>query len=120
MLGPVWDQDLLDALYFHAACYLHGHSVGGTNPSLLRAMGAGTPVIAHDNVFTREVTAGHALFFRDASSLAEALEALLHDRDAAKGRAVRARERVASNYQWDAVAEAYAGLLMQVVGHRAP
>lgn len=119
MLGPVWDQDLLDALYFHAACYLHGHSVGGTNPSLLRAMGAGTPVIAHDNVFTREVTAGHALFFRDSSSLTEALEALLRDRDAAKSRAVRARERVASHYQWDAVAEAYAGLLTQVIRHRA-
>ena len=43
MLGGVWDQELLDALYAGASCYLHGHSVGGTNPSLLRALGAGAP-----------------------------------------------------------------------------
>ena len=43
-LGGVYDQDLLDALYLHAHTYVHGHSVGGTNPSLLRAMGAGTAV----------------------------------------------------------------------------
>ena len=41
LLGAVWDQDLLDQLYAGALTYLHGHSVGGTNPSLLRAMGAG-------------------------------------------------------------------------------
>ena len=45
-LGPLWDQDLLNQLYGHATSYLHGHSVGGTNPSLLRAMGAGTAVTA--------------------------------------------------------------------------
>ena len=44
LLGGVWDQRLLDQLYAHALTYLHGHSVGGTNPSLLRAMGAGTAV----------------------------------------------------------------------------
>ena len=42
LLGGVWDQDLLDQLYANALIYLHGHSVGGTNPSLLRAIGAGT------------------------------------------------------------------------------
>lgn len=48
LLGGVYDQDLLDALYAHAHTYLHGHSVGGTNPSLLRAMGAGTATTAYD------------------------------------------------------------------------
>ena len=40
LLGGVWDQGQLDELYANALTYLHGHSVGGTNPSLLRAMGA--------------------------------------------------------------------------------
>ena len=44
--GAVWDQGQLDELYANALTYLHGHSVGGTNPSLLRAMGAGTAVLA--------------------------------------------------------------------------
>ena len=55
LLGGVWDQDLLDQLYANALTYLHGHSVGGTNPSLLRAIGAGAPTIAFDVSFNREV-----------------------------------------------------------------
>ncbi len=58
LLGPVWDQDLLDDLYLGARSVLHGHSVGGTNPSLLRAMGAAARITAYDCVFNREVTAG--------------------------------------------------------------
>jgi putative lipase involved disintegration of autophagic bodies len=44
----VWDQRLLNQLYGNALTYIHGHSVGGTNPSLLRAMGAGTATAAFD------------------------------------------------------------------------
>src|SRR6185503_12367589 len=55
LLGGVWDQDQLDQLYAHALTYIHGHSVGGTNPSLLRAMGAATAVLGYDVVFNREV-----------------------------------------------------------------
>ena len=59
LLGALYDQDLLDQLYAGALSYSHGHSVGGTNPSLLRAMGAGTAVLAWDCPFNREV-AGRA------------------------------------------------------------
>src|SRR5690606_29561686 len=55
LLGGVWDQELLDQLYAGALTYLHGHSVGGTNPSLLRAIGGGTATIAYDVGFNREV-----------------------------------------------------------------
>ena len=58
--GGIYDAELLDQLYAHARTYVHGHSVGGTNPSLLRAMGAGAPVLAYDVEFNREVTAGQA------------------------------------------------------------
>ena len=55
LLGGVWDQEKLDQLYAHALTYIHGHSVGGTNPSLLRAIGAATAVSAFDVTFNREV-----------------------------------------------------------------
>ncbi len=55
--GGIYDHELLDQLYANARTYIHGHSVGGTNPSLLRAMGAGAPVLAFDCEFNREVTA---------------------------------------------------------------
>ena len=72
-LGAIWDQELLDQLYGHCASYLHGHSVGGTNPSLLRAMGAGAPVIAYDVAFNRETAGDAARYVRTATDVASAI-----------------------------------------------
>src|SRR4051794_12220738 len=73
-LGGVWDQDLLDQLYGNCATYLHGHSVGGTNPSLLRAIGAGAATIAYDVTFNREVIADSGRYFRAAAEVAREVE----------------------------------------------
>ena len=75
LLGSVWDQELLDQLYVGSRSLLHGHSVGGTNPSLLRAMGASTRITAFDCVFNREVTAGHARWFTEEAGVVAAVEA---------------------------------------------
>ena len=80
-VGGVWDQQQLDQLYHHAAGYLHGHSVGGTNPSLLRAMGAGASVGAFDVCFNRDVLADTGKYFHDAAGVA----ALVEETEAAPG-----------------------------------
>jgi glycosyltransferase involved in cell wall biosynthesis len=54
-LGHVRDDRLLFTLWKHAGCYLHGHSVGGTNPALVQAMHSGAPVCACDTTYNREV-----------------------------------------------------------------
>lgn len=54
-VGGVWDKELLDQLYAHCLVYWHGHSVGGTNPSLLRAIGSAAATNAFDVDFNREV-----------------------------------------------------------------
>jgi glycosyltransferase involved in cell wall biosynthesis len=105
--GAVWDQDLLDQLYAWNASYLHGHSVGGTNPSLLRALGAGASVSAFDVVFNREVTGGHALFFSDSAGVTSAVELTERDRLGTESRAEMGRKHVATHYRWDAVADSY-------------
>ena len=105
-LGGVWDQAQLDQLYGNCFTYLHGHSVGGTNPSLLRAIGAGAAVLAFDVDFNREVTAEAGQYFREADDVA----ALLHAAEAAPDRVAaagaRARE-LAAGYDWDHVAAGY-------------
>lgn len=108
-LGGVWDQDLLDQLYANALTYVHGHSVGGTNPSLLRAMGAGAPVIALDVRFNREVVGEGGRWFTDAAALAREIEGAESDPlvERARGAALRAR---AGDYDWDEVARGYADL----------
>lgn len=109
-LGGVYDQDLLDALYFHAMTYVHGHSVGGTNPSLLRAMGAGTAVIAYDVPFNREVLADEAWFFEDERDVAKHFSAVESDAAGVADLAGKARVRARDSFRWDEVAAAYESL----------
>jgi glycosyltransferase involved in cell wall biosynthesis len=119
-LGAVWDQEQLDQLYAGAYTYLHGHSVGGTNPSLLRAMGAGAPTIAFDVRFNREVLGEPGRYFADALALAKLITEAESDPDgtAERGLATRAG---ASRYDWDDVADKYE-LLCQglATGKRQP
>lgn len=106
-LGSIWDQGLLDALYSGAASYLHGHSVGGTNPSLLRAMGAGAPVIANAVAFNREVAAENGRYFSTADDVARECEAVELDPETALARGWAGRTDVSERYQWEAVTDQY-------------
>lgn len=115
MLGGVWDQELLDALYAGASCYLHGHSVGGTNPSLLRALGAGAPVVAFDVDFNREVIGDGGLFFVDDADVTAALKQVEADPVDARERGDAGRAAVARRYRWDDVAAGYEDLCRRLV-----
>lgn len=115
MLGGVWDQELLDQLYAHAATYIHGHSVGGTNPSLLRAMGAGSSVVAYDVSFNRDVLGEGGQFFAHASDLAALLNKAEADPADGQARGEQVKERARKAYTWDQVADEYEGLCADLV-----
>lgn len=110
LLGGVWDQRLLDQLYAGALTYLHGHSVGGTNPSLLRAMGAATATIAYDIVFNREVAGEFALYAGTPGEFAAAIDEAEADLGHTHGAGQQLAERARHRYSWDDVAEAYSRL----------
>ena len=111
LLGQITDQDVLRELWCNAHVYLHGHSVGGTNPALLRAMGYGRCVLALDTVFNREVLVDRGRFFTDAASLAVVLNELDTTPDVVKNFGAQARERVREHYDWDAIADRYESVL---------
>jgi glycosyltransferase involved in cell wall biosynthesis len=113
-LGGVYDQHLLDQLYAHAFTYAHGHSVGGTNPSLLRAMGAGTAVIAYDVPFNREVLNERAWLFADAGDVARHYDAVESDADAVGRLGEEGRLRAIEMFRWDDVAAAYEDLALRL------
>lgn len=69
MLDPVYDLDILYALRNNCRFYIHGHSAGGTNPSLVEAMFFGCPILTYDVVYNRETTENKAFYFRDADEL---------------------------------------------------
>ena len=66
---PEYDLDTLYALRSHAAMYIHGHSAGGTNPSLVEAMFFGKPILAFDVIYNRATTDEQAYYFKDSDSL---------------------------------------------------
>ena len=72
--GGLFDQDALFGLKKNAALYFHGHSVGGTNPSLLEAMHAGVLIAAHKNPFNQSVLGGNAFYFSSAADVTQLLE----------------------------------------------
>jgi glycosyltransferase involved in cell wall biosynthesis len=98
LVGAIWDQELLDALYAGAATYVHGHSVGGTNPSLLRAMGAGAHVLSFDVRFNRDVLGDAGRYWTSANDLAASLPAAERDQDPVQVRNALAVDRVAKQY----------------------
>jgi glycosyltransferase involved in cell wall biosynthesis len=118
-LGGVWDQRLLDQLYANCATYLHGHSVGGTNPSLLRAIGAGAAVTAFDVDFNREVVRDAGRFFRTWQDVAHQLAAVEADPDRVERDRRRSRE-LARGYDWDQVAAGYEALAETLAARRFP
>ena len=119
-LGGIYDQDLLDQIYGNCRSYVHGHYVGGTNPSLLRAMGAGAPVLAYDCEFNREVTADRALFWSNAEQLAEHFDDIADgERDSELAEMSReGQTRIQEHYQWNSVTDQYEALLSNLQGTR--
>ena len=70
-LGSIFDKEMLNQLRHFCKLYFHGHSAGGTNPSLLEAMAASAPICAHNNEFNRSVLGKDAYYFENEDQIAE-------------------------------------------------
>lgn len=105
--GAIYDMETVKALRFYAHLYIHGHSVGGTNPSLVEALGAGNTIIAHDNVYNRWVAGSAAFYFRNKREL----EILLDEMPSNERN--MAYDRVAEAFTWDKVLEKYLELIQR-------
>ena len=103
MIGTVYDEQELTCLRYHSFAYIHGHSVGGTNPSLLEAMGCGNFVIAHDNPFNRETLSSTGMFFTDLGQLTETIESIETDPSQRESFRIAARARARDSYSWSRI-----------------
>ncbi len=77
--GPIYEKEIVNTLRFYARLYIHGHTVGGTNPSLVEALAAGSPILAQDNAFNRWVAGYKAHYFLDQTDCLQELKQLLYD-----------------------------------------
>ena len=109
---PVYEASSLRAIRDKATLYLHGHSAGGTNPSLVEMMHFGVPVLAHCCAFNRYSTEGKARYFGTPAELADLLRGL--DPDEAARIGADMREIAQRRYTWDHIGKAYFELLDRV------
>ena len=111
-VGTVYDKELLKKIRENAYGYLHGHEVGGTNPSLLEALGSTELNLLLDVGFNREVGKDAALYWSKRNGdLAELINKV--DAMNAKqriGLAYRAKERIKNAYNWEFISNQYEDL----------
>jgi len=112
-VGAVYDTPLVQALRAHTRLYVHGHTVGGTNPSLVEALGAGSPVLAHDNRFNRWVAGPTAQYFDNEALCAAQFDALLEDGDRLRAMRAGSIARHAEAFTWERVLPAYEAVLLE-------
>lgn len=110
-LGHVSDERRLLALWSNCGAYFHGHSVGGTNPSLVQAMACGAPIVARDTPYNREVLGTAGVFISSEtetvrSALLEMLGNTVKQKELRSATVSRALER----NQWDLIGQQYVDL----------
>ena len=113
--GFIYDKELLRELWCSCHAYVHGNSVGGTNPALLQTMGSGCFTIAADVPFNHDVLKDGGIYFKGTiESLASAMQWTLDNEHRLEEFRQRAVERIALHYNWDVIADQYERLFLEL------
>lgn len=116
--GAIYERSLLHALRIHSLAYCHGHSVGGTNPSLVEALGAGNAIIALDNQYNRWVAGDGQFYFQNENDCAEVMMMIFSNSRLVEEAERAARARFHEMFQWPNVLAKYEDLLAQALGDK--
>jgi len=113
-LGGIFDKNHLDNLRMFAKYYLHGHSVGGTNPSLLEAMAAGAFILGHDNQFNKSVVNNEAYYFSTVKQLTSLLKkkSILDSRHMFTNINI---EKIKKTYNWNNIIDQYEKYFIKIL-----
>ena len=107
-IGGIYDFDKINSIRYFSTAYFHGHSVGGTNPSLLEAMASNCFIIANDNPFNRAVLHDEALYFsspKDVSSILNDINTILTNKKDLFTK--KNRDEIRTNYSWEKLIDEY-------------
>ena len=108
LLDPIYDLNKLYMIRRNCSLYLHGHSAGGTNPSLVEMMHFGVPIFAFDCSFNRFSTEGKASYFADTKGLLAMLK--YQNSDSLKKNAINMNEIARRRYIWKEITHQYENL----------
>jgi len=107
LLDPIYEQATLDELRSNCGVYVHGHSVGGTNPSLVEAMTLGLCCLVYDVNYNRETTENKAIYFKDKEELQKLINDFEHGTLHTQQIGVKMAEIAKRRYTWDSIVNKY-------------
>lgn len=108
LLDPIYDQQMLNQIRSNCYIYMHGHSAGGTNPSLVEAMYLGLPILAYGVQYNRETTENKALYFDSRDGLLSSLKKI--NAESLKNIATAMQNVAKENYTWKKISQQYTRL----------
>lgn len=112
MLPPIYETKAINLLRSNCKLYIHGHSAGGTNPSLVEAMYLGLPIIASDVVYNRATTEDQAIYFKDSSDLVNKVIDIINNPDKLKCLGRRMKSIADRRYTWEIITDKYEALYL--------
>lgn len=115
-IGGIYNIDTLNSLRYYSNIYFHGHTVGGTNPSLLEAMASNSLICANDNPFNRYILGADALYFNDANGVADHLRNVKYAEDKYQTMIQANRDKITNIYDWELIVDQYEKHLLEVQG----
>ncbi|MGP8189777.1 MAG: DUF1972 domain-containing protein [Methanobacterium sp.] len=115
-VGSIYDTNMLNMLRQNCFAYIHGHTVGGTNPSLLEAMIMKNIIIAHDNEFNREVCGNSAIYFKNANDLRDKVKLIENNFSPYLKLKEDVYHRVKEEYSWNEINGKYMKLFDAELG----
>jgi len=113
LFDPIYDQKSIDLLRSNAASYIHGHSAGGTNPSLVEAMYLGLPILAYGVSYNRTTTENKAIYFKTEDELIGHILNL--DKKQLKPIGQNMKSIAERRYRWDLVTDKYRSLIAEAL-----
>lgn len=113
-VGAIYDAGIVQSLRYFARFYIHGHTVGGTNPSLVEALGAGSPVLAHNNRFNRWVAGSGQAYFSSQEDCKDKIDTLLEDDSRIAAMKKASVHQYQEKFTADAIHGAYETLLEKI------
>lgn len=116
-IGGIYDKSKLNALRHYSFAYFHGHSVGGTNPSLLEAMACGCFILTHDNVFNRMVLKANAFYYIDEKGVTSLLDSMGETIIEKEEFTVENIHTIREKYSWEELTNDYARFFLHSLLH---
>lgn len=115
LLDPIYEQTILDELRSNCKLYVHGHSVGGTNPSLVEAMNLGLCIVAYNVDYNRETTENQAVYFQNKEELLSVMQKIETNEISISEYQIKMETIAKRRYLWHIITDKYKEIFLQIL-----